>query len=151
MATLFPSSSLLQFSQSLFNLSTHTHTLPLHTYTKFSQAYSRGFKENTILAPHTHSLSLTLISCVHHFLCLIMNTCDVWHTYSEGKCFFHWRPLHVLREWAKAEKWRKWREIEKTAREKRKGRVLPRHHCASNNRCEVKLTLVYNLKMWIKR
>ena len=40
-----------------------------------------------------------------------------------------------------------WREIEKTAREKRKGRVLPRHHCAFNNKCEVKLTLVCNLKM----
>ena len=58
------------------------------------------------------SLSLPSISvCFAFSLCLIM-WCLTY--FSVGKCFFHWRPPRVLREWNKAEKWRKWREkIEK--------------------------------------
>ena len=62
--------------------------------------------------PHL-SLSPPHLCVISISVCLIMIACDVWHTFSGCKSFFHWRPPRVLREWAKAEKWRNWREKER--------------------------------------
>ena len=93
-ATFFPSSSLSHsLSHSLsnsFNSQTQSHTLSLSLSLSYLSLSFLLTMEAYTCTPHTHALSLfidlsiyfTLPSlCVYHFLCLILNTCDVWHIF----------------------------------------------------------------------
>ena len=87
------------------------NTLPFLFSLTQSLSFSLYFF-NSHTPMHTISLPLPLPLSPFH-LCVFSIFCVSHHEYmwcltnfSEGKCFFHWRLLCVLRERAKAEKWR---------------------------------------------